>query len=452
MKLKITTIRWAVLAVLAVQACAAQAIDLVGAYDRALGNDPIKLAADEAVLAGREKFLQGDALLRPRVELQIGLSHVEDRMTGDVPPALEAILPTHSSGLARQATVQLTQPIYDANALAGKQQLYQHARLAEIQFDQVQQGLAQRVAEVYFGVLAAQESLRVTLAEKVAITMQRDRAQARFDVGRGKVTDLHEALARYDQILTKEINARSTLELRRAQFEATVGTPADALAELAPNLEARPPEPDNLLAWQLKGEEQGIAVRMKQSQLEVAIAEIGKHRMSGRPSLSLVASYSTKDQSGGLSPLVAANGDNMGVIGVQFNMPLYAGGALDSQEREALARQREAEQQLSAVKRDVRLQVQDAYLAVRTGVSRITSSEQSLVSARKALEATTLGRDLGTRTELDVLEAQQRAFTGEFDLVQARLDYLLGRIHLASAAGDLSPQNLREINTLYLAP
>lgn len=452
MKLKITTIRWAVLAVLAGQMYAAQALDLVSAYQRAAGYDPAQLAADEAVVAGREKAKQGDALLKPRIDLQVGVSHVDDHMTGDVPPALQSVLPTNSNGTTRQATVQLTQPLYDAKATAGKKQLHQYAKLAEIQYDQAQQGLIQRVAEAYFGVLSAQEVLRVTLAEKVAIGMQRDRAQARFDVGRGKVTDLHEALARYDQVLTKEINARSTLELRRAQFEATTGVPADGLADLAVNLTATPPEPDSLLAWQLKGEELATAVKLKQAQLEIAKAEIDKHRVEGRASVSLVASYSKRDQSGGLSPLVAASGDNMGVIGVQFSMPLYAGGGLDSQEREALAHNREAEQQLMASKRDVRLQVQDAYLAVRTGVSRITSSEQSLVSARKALEATTLGRDVGTRTELDVLEAQQRAFNAELDLVHARLDYLLGRIHLAAAAGDLSVQDLRAINVAYLAP
>ena len=452
MKLKIKSVRWAVLAVLATQLHAAQALDLVSAYERAVGYDPAQLAANQAVVAGRELAVQGDALLKPRIDLQVAVSHVDDHMTGDVPPALLGISPSQSSGSVRQTTVQLTQPLYDAKAQATKQQWHQNSKLAEIEWDQAQQSLVQRVTETYFAVLSAQETLRVALAEKVAIGMQRDRAQARFDVGRGTITDLHEALARYDQVLTKEINARSTLELRRAQFEATTGIPADGLAQLATNMTATPPEPDSLPDWQSKGVEQGIAVKLKQTQLEIAKAEIDKHRIEGRPTLSLVASYSNRDQSGGLSPLVAPSGDNMGVIGVQFNMPLYAGGGLNSREREALARHREAEQQLMASERDVRLQVQDAYLSVRTGVSRIASSEQALISARKALEATTLGRDVGTRTELDVLDAQQRAFNSELDLVNTRLDYLLGRIHLAFAAGDLGTQDLQQINDAFLAP
>ncbi|MDN3922930.1 TolC family outer membrane protein [Roseateles violae] len=446
------TARWAVLTTLVLQTCAAQALDLVGAYEQALRHDPAKLAANEALAAGREKAVQGDSLLKPRVGLQAGYGRLDNHSSGAVPPALSAVLPEHSSGTVRQAVIQLSQPIYDATARAEKRQLQQQARLAETEFDQAQQTLAQRVAEAYFGVLQAQENLRVTLAEKAAIAMQRERAQARFDVGRGKATDLQEARARYDQILSKEINARSLLELRRAQFEETTGAAADGVAALAPGQAPTPPEPDNLLAWQLKGEDQSTAVRVRRSQLEIAIAEIEKHKMSGRPSLSLVASYAARGQNGGLSPLVAASNDRNAYAGLQFNLPLYAGGALDSREREAQSRRREAEQELAAAKRDVRLQVQDAYLSVRTGVPRIAAAEQSLLSARTALEATTLGRDVGTRTELDVLDVQQRAFAAEFELVQARLDYLLGRVRLAAAAGELGEQQLRELNSWLAKP
>lgn len=435
------TARWAAVMALALQAYGAQAIDLVGAYEQALRNDPAKLAADEALTAGRESALQGDALLKPRVALTASLGRLGDRTQGQ-----------SSSGTVGQAAVQLTQPLYDAKARAERQQLHQQATLAETQFDAARQDLALRVAEAYFGVLQAQEALRVTLAEKAAIGTQRDRAKARFDVGRGKITDLQEAQARFDQILTKEINARSNLELRRAQFEETTGARAQGLADLAAGHAAEAPEPDSLTAWQVKGEDQSSLVRVRRSQLEIASAEIDKHRMAGRPSLSLVASASAKSQRGDLSPLMAPDSNRGGYVGLQFSMPLYAGGALDSKERESQARRREAEQALAAARRDVRLQVQDAYLTVRTAVSRIGAAEQSLVSARTALEATTLGRDVGTRTELDVLDAQQRAFAAEFDLVQARLDYLQGRVRLAVAAGEPGDGELRTINGWLATP
>ncbi|WP_457355401.1 TolC family outer membrane protein [Roseateles sp. P5_D6] len=436
------TARLAVLIALALHTFAAQALDLVGAYEQALQHDPAKLAADEALAAGREKAIQGDALLKPRVGLQANLGRLDDRNAANA----AAGAAEHGSGTVRQVAVQLTQPLYDMTARAEKQQLHQQAVLAETQFSHARQAIAQRVAETYFGVLHAEEALRVTLAEKAAIAMQRDRAQARFDVGRGKATDLQEAKARHDQILSKEISARSTLELRRAQFEETTGAQALDLAALAAAQPATPPEPDSLAAWQVKGEDQSPMVRAKRSQLEIAGVEIDKYRASGRPTLSLVASYTHRGQSGDLSPAVAPNNDRSGYVGLQFSVPLYSGGGLDSKERESVSRKREAEHDLAAAKRDVRLQVQDAYLSVRTGVSRISAAEQSLTSARTALEATSLGRDVGTRTELDVLDAQQRAFTAEFDLVQARLDYLLGRVRLSAAAGELGEAELRAVN------
>jgi len=164
-----------------------------------------------------------------------------------------------------------------------------------------------------------------------------------------------------------------------------------------------------------------------------------------------VASYTNKGQNGSLSPTIAPDSSSATVVGVQLNVPLFTGGALDSRHRESIAKKRQAEQELSAARRDMRLQVQDAFLAVKTGVARIGALEQSVLSAQTALEATALGRDVGSRTELDVLDAQQRLFSVQLDLAQARNDYLLGRVRLASASGELQEGDLRALNA-YLAP
>ncbi len=134
-----------------------------------------------------------------------------------------------------------------------------------------------------------------------------------------------------------------------------------------------------------------------------------------------------------------------------FFMSVPAGGAIRSREREAIAKRDQAEQELGAARPDARLQAHDAYLAVTTGVSRVGSLEQSVRSAQTALEATTLRRDLGTRTELDVLDAQQRLYAAQLDLAQSRNDYLLGRIRLSASTGALHEDDLRSLNT-YLSP
>ena len=450
MRNRILLARGALVAGLALLPGVSGALDLIGSYEKALRVDPTKLAADHAVVAGREKAVQGDALLLPQIALSAGYSRIKDASSTSLPPILTDVIKPESSGGVHQIAVQLKQPIYDAKSAAEKEQLHQQTELAEVTYRNAQQDLMERVSEAYFDVLLAQENVRVAQAEMAAVGMQRDRAKARFDVGRGKVTDLQEAQARYDSVVAKELSAQSTLELRQAQYEELTGVWPVGLAELRRDFVPLPPQPDNLQAWQRKGMEQNVRVQTRERELAISAAEINKYKLSGRPTLDLVASYTRKGMQGGLSPTISPDTSRNAVIGVQLTVPLYTGGAFNSRERESIAKKDQAEQELSAAKRDARLQVQDAFLAVKTGVARVGALEQSVLSARTALEATTLGRDVGSRTELDVLDAQQRLFTAELDLAQARNDYLLGRIRLASAAGELSHDDLRALNG-YLA-
>jgi outer membrane protein len=422
------------------------AIDLTGSYERALGVDPTIAAASQALLAGREKAVQGNALLKPQVALSASAGVVNQRSSASASPAVAELIKPESSGSQHQVALQASQPLYDATAKAEKKQLQQQTDLAVIKHRQAEQELIQRVGETYFNVLMAQESLRVTRAEKSAVTMQRDRAQARFAVGRGKVTDVQEAEARLDAVLTREILAQSTLALREAQYRELTGASAEALAELRAGFVPKPPQPDDLQAWQSRGLEQNHRVLARRGELVIAGAEIDKYRLGARPTLDLVASYTYKGQGGGLSSGISPDSSRSALVGLQLTVPLYTGGGLDSRQRESVAKKGQAEQELSAAQRDIRLQVQDAFLAVKTGVARVGALEQSVLSARTALEATTLSRDVGTRTELDVLDAQQRLFTAQLDLAQARSDYLLGRLRLASSAGELTPNDLRALD------
>lgn len=430
-------------------------MDVAEAYRLALRNDPASLADEQSLAAGREKSVQGDALLRPRVNLQLGVNRLHNRQSGDA-SALAALPLSEaggslgslgsggsSTGTAAQASVQLVQPVYDLGAKASRRQLREQSTLAQTQFTDARQQLALRVAQAYFGVLVAEETVRVVQAELAAVRQQRERAQARFDVGQDRITDVQEAQARLDAVTTREVSAQSVLELRRAQFRETTGTPPNQLAPLAARFVPRPPQPAALADWQARAAGGSTLVMARQSEQAIAHAELSRHSLAGRPTLDLVASYGAKQQRGGLSPLVAPDGDRTASVGLVLNVPLYAGGALDSRQREAVARFGQAELQLAAAQRDVRLQVQEGYLAVTTGVSRVAAQEQALASARSALDATTRGRDVGTRTALDVLDAQQRLFSAELDLVQGRADYLLGRLRLAQAVGELGEESLR---------
>ncbi len=437
-------------AAFALHAAPGFALDLMDAYTQALAHDPTLAAAGEGLRAGREKSVQGRALLLPQVQLAGSLTQIKDRSSSaSLPPQLQDVVKPNGSGRMHELALELKQPIIAAKSRAEKQQLEQQTTLAELQYRDARQQLMQRVAQAYLDVLLAEEHLRVAQAEKAAVALQRDRAQARFDVGRGSITDLQEAQARLDSAATREISAHSTLALRRSQFEELTGTRADGLAGLRAGFAPPPPQPDSALAWQQQAADGNTRVLAKRNELTIAGLEIQKYTLKARPTLDLVASASTKGQSGGLSELAAPDGRRSTAIGLQLSIPLYAGGAIDSKEREAIARRGQAEQELVAAQRDARLQAQDAYLSVKTGVSRVGSLEQSVRSAATALEATTLGRDVGTRTELDVLDAQQRLYSAQLDLAQARNDYLIGRIKLAASAGALAEGDLAALNRFF---
>lgn len=422
------------------------ALDLSGAYRLARQADPAIRAADAALDAGREKRVQGDALLKPQVGLSAGLAYQAQHTRSELPAALAGLVDPDASGAAHDLSIQLKQPLYDARAGAEKAQLHQQAGLAETAHREAEQQLIGQVAETYLAALQADAALAVTRAEVAALTQQHERAQARFEVGRGKITEVQEALARLDAARAREVSAAATLQLRRAQFQALTGAPAAGLAPLAPHMRPQRPLPDDLAAWQARALADAPRVQRKVAELAIAEAQIGKYRLEGRPTLDLVASLGDQGRNGGLAASLSPSGSRVATIGVQLSVPLWAGGAIDSRLRESTAHRAQASLELDATRRDAGLQVQDRFLDLTTGVARIVALEQSLQSARTALDATTLGRDLGTRTDLDVLDAQQRVYAAELDLVQARHAHLNDHVRLKAAAGTLQVSDLQGLD------
>ena len=439
--------RAAVLAAFGLHLATAHSLDLLDAFGQALRQDPAQRAAVAARDAGREKAVQGDSLLLPQVQLQAGVQHLNMHSSDQVPAPLTGLLANDGTGTTNQATLQLVQPVINGAARAARRQLHEESTLAETRYDQARQELILRVTDAYVGVLLADETLRVTLTEKSAVGLQRDRAQARFDVGRGQSVDLQDAQARYDDVLTRELAARNDVQLKRAQFQEIVGTAPEGIASLSSTFVALPPEPNDLSAWQAIGESHSSDVMTRRSMLAIAESEVDKQRLSSRPTLDFVASVGHQGQNGGLPRTVSADNSRTMAIGLQLTVPLYAGGRLDSQSRESQARREQAQDELDAARRDTRLAIEDAFLATGHRVAQIHSLEQSLRSARTALEATTAGRDVGTRTEVEVLDAQTRSFAVERQLVEARLRYVLDRVRLSAAAGELVDSDVAAVNS-----
>ncbi len=424
-----------------------QTLRLTQAFEQALRSDPSTLAAEQALLAGREKAVQGEALLKPQVSLGASLTGISSHAYSNLPDPVSSLVSPDSSGHVGEAAVKILQPLYNATSSASKQQLVSQTAGAEIRWTAAVQDLTRKVAESYLAVVSAQDSLRVTEAEEATLAEQRERAQARFEVGSGRITDVQEAQARHDGTVAKRIGAQSALALRQAQFQSLTGASAQGLADLARVSRLPAPKPELLEDWQRKGLERNAYVQSKRIELDVARQEVGKYRLASRPTLDLVGAYTMKGKGGDLSPLVAADRERTATMGLQLSIPLYTGGALNSREREASAKISQAEQELAAAQSDVQLQIHDAYLALHTGLARVQALQRAQESSQSALDATVLGRDVGSRSQPDVLDAQQRFFAAQLDASQARIDVLLAQVRLAWAAGELSESDLQVIDT-----
>jgi hypothetical protein len=131
---------------------------------------------------------------------------------------------------------------------------------------------------------------------------------------------------------------------------------------------------------------------------------------------------------------------------LQLNLPIFQGGSANSKVREAVAGQEKARQDLELVNRQAALQTRQAFLGVTSGLAQVKALEQALVSSQSSLDSTRLGQEVGVRTNVDVLNAQQQLYTAKRDLSQARYNYILSQLKLKSAVGVLQDEDVEQVN------
>lgn len=426
------------LALLMCAAPAAGALDLVAAHRAAIEHDADFAAQVSAAEAGREYAVQSRAALRPRVNLtgQAGNVDVETRTSGD----LSSLLSSNTSGKVYGYGVSLSRPLYRPDLKADARNLSAQADIAALTFRAAQQDLILRVAQAYFEVLLAQDALAFATAQKEAVAEQLAAAKERFDSGRARVTDVAEAQANFDSLAAAQIAAQSDLEVSRARFFALTGRDGEDPEPIASKLAAR--QPLDAQEWRDRARSDSIEVLVRTRELDIADSEVQRRSLAGRVSLDMVASFDDSRQNGELASLAYPDQSRTLQVGVQFSVPVFAGGALQSKYRQALAERNQARQQLEATRREVDVDVREAYTQVTSGALRVAALEQGLVSAQTSLEAAELGREVGNRTNLDVLNLQQQVYDVKRDLADARYGYLLTQLKLSALAGELSERHL----------
>jgi outer membrane protein len=432
----------------AVPACAA---DLVQVYREALSYDAQYAAARANAEAGREKLPQALAGLLPTIAAT-GNTFANDASfdTRINSLGINTNTSTRNRFNSNAYNVNLTQPLFRWQNFAQYGQSKLLVMQTEATFAQAGQDLILRVAQAYFDVLVAIENLRAVQANKTAIAQQLEQAKKNFEVGTATITDTYESQSRFDLATAQEIAADNELEVRRYALRVLIGRDPGELSRLKPKAVMEPPQPASMEPWVEAAERDSFVVQAQQAAAEAAAKAVEINRAGHYPTLDVVANYGQNNGPGqsGLGEIDTTTRQ----VGLQLNIPIFQGGAVNSRTREAIARRDAELATLDKEKRNSALGARQSYLGVVNGLAEIRALEAALVSSLSSLESNRLGYEVGVRINIDVLNAENQVYVTRRDLARARFNTLLAQLKLKAAVGSLAETDLEQINTLFEAP
>lgn len=418
----------------------AETADLTDVLNAASSADPEWAAAQRSLDADQQLASQGRAALLPSLTASYGLTRSyrdfdgatdETRFTTDV------------------AALTLVQPLFRPDAWYSKNQGKALSNAGEARFEQARQDFLLRVTQRYLDVLRRWEDLHTAQAEERALSRQLEQTQERFDVGLVPVTDVEEAKAAYDLARAGLILAEADFDISRDQLEAMTGKSWEKLAGLREELPMTGPEPAQPSHWMERARSNNPQVLASRYEADSAKAAARQRTSAQLPSVNLVGRYEMVGYSNIDGPVgvITNQTDYDGKsIGIEASMPLFAGGGLNSQRKEASYRYQAAEEAYRLVWRDVGQGAQSLARQVQASALNVAARKQALRSAESALRATESGYEVGTRNVVDVLTAQRNLYANQRDYSAARYDYIVVSLQLQAAAGDLTTDDIGLIN------
>jgi outer membrane protein len=428
----------------------AHSASLLEIYQQALQGDPQIHEAEARRLAALEAKPQARGVLLPQIGFDGSWTDSNSSGTNIEP---DSSIPFTSEN--RQEITQwgftLTQSLFRWDQIVNLKRAGKSIARAEAVREAAQQDLIVRVAQRYFDVLAAEDRLNSITADREAIARQLEQAKQRFDVGLIAITDVQESQAAYDQSVANDIGARRSLATAREFLREITGEYVEELNAPGDDFPLPKPDPESEKSWVDMSLSQNLVLVASRLDEELARDEISFRRTGHYPTVELVARVGERDTSGTQSfngsPFLAV--DSMGEsdsIGVQFNLPLFAGGGTSSRVKEAVYLHRATREQLQRVTRETERQARDSYLGVLAEIARVNALKQAVASSQTALQATQAGYEVGTRTIVEVLNSQQSLFVAITNYYQSRYDYILNALSLKQAAGTLQVQDLEKID------
>ena len=417
-------------------------MNLKQVYEAALEQDASIRASRATADSGRERLPQARAGLLPQVSASAGRN--SNNLDTTAPNILGTPVTTNDQYFSDNRTVQLRQPLMNMQRWHQFQQAKSVVEEVEANLDREFQNLVVRVASAYFESLMADEQLDLVLAQKKTYTALVDAANKGFAAGSGTRTDIDDAQSRLDMATAQELEARQNQDLARRQLQLLVNQPVAQIAKLnVAALQLSPPMPANLDEWTRKAELASPEMKALQARLDAARREVSKAQAGHLPTLDAVAQWSNSGSEN--TTRVNSRYENKS-IGLQLNIPLYSGGYVNSTIRQAVAEQTRAEESLEALRRDLGVRVHKEYRGVSEGVVRVKALEQAARSAEQMMKSTQMSLKAGSRTQLDVLNAQQQYTLALRDLATARFVYLLSNVRLASLVGDDAMVSVEKVN------
>jgi outer membrane protein len=407
----------------------APAEDLATVYGLALKNDAELKIAESNYLAAVQALPLASSQRKPQISFDANGSRREsdNSETGDSETDVVGY------------SVNLTQSLYDTETRG-------NIKVAEASTEAELADLKAARQALYFSILAAEDNVEFTYAERTAIARQLEQAQKRFEVGLIAITDVHEAQARFDNAEAQVILAENILE---NAFQSLVLITADPsikkLAPLGPELQLSLPDPAAVESWVALALDNNLDLLAAQQRLNAARYERDKQARSGYPTLDFVASYADRDTDTDDSFLSDAQQDDL-TVGLELQIPLYTGGRLTAERSQAESEFVSAQNTALLQNRLAVQQSRTAFLDVVSGISQVKALEQANESSKIALEATQAGFEVGTRTSVDVLISLRETYRTQRDYAASRYEYVLNKLRLKQAAGILNEEDLFEIN------
>lgn len=416
-------------------------LDLLNAYQLALDNDATLHAAFSKMQASKEAKPQALADLLPNISATA--------QTGDV---RQESVSGFTGGSGKQTSqfrdegfsVSLRQPLFNWERFSRFKQAKKEVSRAKIEYQLAEQALILRVTERYLNTLTAEANVTLATDNLDAFKQQLEQAKFRFDVGAIAISDVHDAQARHDLAMATQISAQNNLDSKHEALYEVIQTNTTVLTTLDHAFPITLPEPNNITEWEQTAAKHNLIIKAALLDSLITKNQITINRSKQLPTVDIVASHSYSETGGGsFGTGFTTESDR---LGLELNVPIFSGGKNSSIIRQAAHLHQSSLDTLVSLKRSTQRETRDAFRGIVASLHRIKALEQATLSGLSSLQTNQARLEAGTRTLVDVLDAQSNLTLARFSLIQEKQAYILGVLRLKNAAGLLDKTDIEKIN------